>query len=268
MLIKRVLSALVILPLFVAALLFLTSAHWSLFLLLILLMGAWEWATLAHWPLWAIGLYVLGTAACGLWIQWFNGASPSIDVFTPTLLVSLFFWFVVAPLWLKKGWTRVHPLLLALTGWVVLLPLWLSLVRLQSHPLLLLAIAAVIWISDTAAYGCGKRWGKRKLAAHISPGKTWEGFLGAMVAISVYYGVLYVVYASVWPPMSFGMGLGVVVLMGILGVEGDLFESWIKRVAGVKDSGFILPGHGGLLDRIDALCPSMPLAALIFSSYY
>ena len=116
MLIKRVLSALVILPLFVAALLLLTSAHWSLFLLLILLMGAWEWATLAHWPFWAIVLYVLGTATCGLWIQWFNGASPSIDVFTPTLLVSLFFWFGVAPLWLKKGWTRVHPLLLALTA--------------------------------------------------------------------------------------------------------------------------------------------------------
>jgi phosphatidate cytidylyltransferase len=120
----------------------------------------------------------------------------------------------------------------------------------------------LVWVADISAYFAGRRFGKNKLAPSISPGKTWEGVAGAMLGVSVYVllvwfntsfeyrGVLpYLVLASWW-----WVGLAVI---------GDLFESAIKRQAGVKDSGALLPGHGGLLDRIDALTSTLPLAALV-----
>jgi phosphatidate cytidylyltransferase len=115
-----------------------------------------------------------------------------------------------------------------------------------------------IWLSDTAAYFSGRTWGKNKLAPSISPGKTWEGVAGALVAV--------LVYALIW---SYGedaipatLLIPLLLLLAALGIVGDLFESLMKRHAGLKDSGTILPGHGGILDRIDALTSTLPIAAL------
>jgi phosphatidate cytidylyltransferase len=139
--------------------------------------------------------------------------------------------------------------------------MWLALVRLQPTPWALLVVMSVVWIADTAAYFAGKSFGRNKLAPQISPGKTWEGAFGAMAAVAVYYGVLLLLE----PQQRYfnGIaGLGVFLLILVLSIEGDLFESWMKRQAGVKDSGQLLPGHGGILDRIDGLTATMPLAAL------
>ena len=139
----------------------------------------------------------------------------------------------------------------------------LALIRLQEQPWVLLAILGIVWVADSAAYFAGHQWGRHKLAPSISPGKTWEGVAGAAVAVAVYHAaVWYCGFGSGAP----GLGLVAALLVAVLfplSIIGDLFESWIKRQAGVKDSGRLLPGHGGVLDRIDALTSTLPLAALV-----
>jgi phosphatidate cytidylyltransferase len=124
---------------------------------------------------------------------------------------------------------------------------------------------AVAWVSDIAAYFTGRAWGRRKLAPNISPGKTWEGVAGAFVGVVV-YGVAVGLSTGWLAELSFVALLGAVLallLLTALGVVGDLFESLLKRQAGIKDSSQILPGHGGVLDRIDSLLAILPPAALI-----
>jgi phosphatidate cytidylyltransferase len=139
----------------------------------------------------------------------------------------------------------------------VLLPTWLALGYLREiSPNLLLAILMVVWVADSAAYFAGRQFGKRKLAPAISPGKSWEGVWGALAGVTL-FGAMAAVLASAswWLIVAFWV-------MTVLSIVGDLFESWMKRVAGIKDSGAILPGHGGVLDRIDGLTSTLPAAAL------
>jgi phosphatidate cytidylyltransferase len=134
---------------------------------------------------------------------------------------------------------------------------------------LLLAVLATVWISDTAAYFVGRRFGRLKLAPSISPGKTWEGVAGALLAVGVYAAA----WAALGAPQTFWLAgtrsapigfLAILLGLAVVGIIGDLFESLIKRQAGVKDSGTLLPGHGGILDRIDAPVAMLPLAVLAF----
>jgi phosphatidate cytidylyltransferase len=149
-------------------------------------------------------------------------------------------------------------------------PTWFAFVVLRdASPWLLLAVAAVIWVADIAAYFTGKAFGKHKLAPAVSPGKTWEGVMGALAGVAVYGIVLAVVARSQPTPISaiFDSGYGVPVVIAMLvlaalSIVGDLLESWMKRGAGLKDSSSLLPGHGGILDRIDALTSTLPVAAL------
>jgi len=150
-----------------------------------------------------------------------------------------------------------------------------SIVVLFSYsPLYLLSVMAIVWIADIGAYFAGKAFGKRKLAPSISPGKSWEGAIGGGIAVLVIAGAtvlsgddafantfaVRVQHAFGWPAL-----IAILVLMSAASVVGDLFESQLKRRAGMKDSSNLLPGHGGVLDRIDALIPVLPLAALIGS---
>jgi phosphatidate cytidylyltransferase len=157
---------------------------------------------------------------------------------------------------------------MVVTGWIVLIGVWVALVELQARsPWLVLAAMAFVWIADTAAYFSGRAFGRRKLAPEVSPGKTWEGVYGALVAVAVYAFLL--MYLA--PPTGLATPLGTAefaaciayaLLIAGVSIIGDLFESLMKRHARVKDSGKVLPGHGGVLDRTDALLAAMPLAAL------
>jgi phosphatidate cytidylyltransferase len=265
MLNARILTALVALLIFVAALFYLSKSAWALFLIPGLLIGAWEWAALAKWP--SVGRNIYVTLIAVLSFAVWHVVAADARVAAILYVTSLVFWLVVAPLWLLRGWKLWHPVLLGLTGIVLLLPLWLALVQLQVEPRVLLLLMITIWISDTTALVCGKRWGRRKLAPSISPGKTWEGVAGAVAGVTLYYVIISVYFSTGHAVLSGAAGLAVFLALTILGVEGDLFESWIKRTAGVKDSGTILPGHGGILDRIDALTSSMPAAALILAGF-
>ena len=170
----------------------------------------------------------------------------------------------MVPTWLITGWKVRQPQLMMLTGWAVLVPTGLAMMDLRAiSPWLLLFVMGLVWVADISAYFAGRRFGKNKLAPGISPGKTWEGVAGAMLGVSLYV-------VLVWgfsPDFDRREVLPILLLASWwwvgLAVIGDLFESAIKRQAGAKDSGTLLPGHGGLLDRIDALTSTLPLAALV-----
>ena len=179
------------------------------------------------------------------------------------LWVGLIGW-LVAPLWLcayskqPRAWMerRSVQVLIALCA---LVPCWVSLVVLgtqHKEPYLLLVLLFTVWLADISAYLVGKSWGKRKLAPKISPGKTVEGLLGAVVTI-----LLWAIITNFYLPYQISLITWLILLMGVLyfSVIGDLFESVLKRQKGVKDSGSILPGHGGLLDRIDGLLAAAPI---------
>ena len=153
-----------------------------------------------------------------------------------------------------------------LVGLLVILPPWLALVQLrQAGALTLLAVMAIVWLADIAAYVFGRRFGKHKLAPTISPGKTWEGALGAAGAVVVYGFVLAPGLPAVLGA-NYALLFVVLVVVTAIGIIGDLFESLLKRQAGLKDSSNFLPGHGGVLDRIDSLTSTLPLAAMVWLS--
>ena len=176
-------------------------------------------------------------------------------------LPSALFWLLLVPLWMRYRWALPKGAPGVMAGLVLLLPAWLALIQLrQAGELVLLAIMATVWLADCAAYFVGRRFGRRKLAPSISPGKTWEGALGAVVAVMA-YGFFLV-------PASFNLNpvllLLLMALLTAISIIGDLFESLLKRQAGLKDSSNILPGHGGVLDRIDSLTSTLPMVALVW----
>ena len=134
----------------------------------------------------------------------------------------------------------------------------------RSHsPWLLLAVCALVWVADIGAYFGGRAFGKRKLAPQISPGKSWEGVWSGLAAVMVYGAVVYATGLPMVPEvLSWPIAMLLLVILVSLSVEGDLIESLLKRQAGIKDSSNLLPGHGGVLDRIDSLTSTLPLAAL------
>ena len=134
-------------------------------------------------------------------------------------------------------------------------------------PLAMLGAMGLVWIADTAAYFSGRRFGGRKLAPTVSPGKTWEGVAGALAAVAVYAALCATLGSTVRSAGAIAAWVVVAVMLAAMSVVGDLYESWLKREAGVKDSGALLPGHGGVLDRIDALMAAMPAAALAIDAW-
>lgn len=262
---QRVITALVLAAVFFAALFTLPTRYFGLFCLLILGGSAYEWGKLSG--LSASGARTFGglllLAGVGLLF------APGLDITPPApapgvivlCAAAALFWVAVAPLWIRNGWpTSNRPWMLAL-GAVILLAMWAGLVNLHARsPLLLLATMAVVWLADTGAYFAGRKFGRRKLAPAVSPGKSWEGAFGGLVSVAV-YALLVVMFV----PAMAGTGTVVfaaAVMLAAISIVGDLYESWLKRNAGVKDSGTLLPGHGGILDRIDALMPVLPLATL------
>ncbi len=156
-------------------------------------------------------------------------------------------------------------------AFVLVLATWFALMQfLFEGAVVLLSVLFIVWVADTAAYFAGRAFGRRKLAPHISPGKTWAGVVGAVLAVVLVALVVYQVAAgaTIYSNALFAAvgTLSAVLMLALLvamSVIGDLFESLLKRQAGVKDSSQLLPGHGGVLDRVDALVPVLPAAVLI-----
>ena len=273
MLATRVLTAVVLIPLVLAALFLLPPLAWGAVTLVAIVVAAAEWASLAGYrkPAWL--LFVAGTLVLGVNLL----VSPSSGfgrgwpdgIVLAVCGAATVFWLVVAPPWLALRWKPASSLSMAVTGWIVLIGAWVAVVELQAHsPWLVLAAMALVWIADTAAYFSGRAFGKRRLAPEVSPGKTWEGVYGALVAVAIYALLLVPLataagYAGPVSSTSIVIWVGLALALTAVSVVGDLYESLLKRQAGVKDSGRVLPGHGGVLDRIDALLAAMPVAALL-----
>lgn len=280
MLKTRVATALVLLALIVPALLWLSVTGWALFVLLFVAAGAWEWGRLCGFGRGVALGYGAVVALFALVILWAAGdAAPGSILFLNVGAVAA--WLAIALTWLLRSPTAPRRGGLALLGVLLLLACWWAVVQARAAgALFMFLLMGLVWIADIAAYFAGRRFGRHKLAPSVSPGKTWEGVAGACAgtaalaalcaatttasggAADSWYAWLFAAAGRAGVPGLLA-GLALVWLVVGASVLGDLFESLLKRRAGVKDSSNLLPGHGGVLDRIDALIPAMPLAMLI-----
>ena len=281
MLRQRILTALVLLAIVLPALFHPDPRAFNGVVLLAIAAAAWEWGRLSGWSqllalalgaacaaLCVLAWGLLGAAGAPLWL-WALGAGA---------------WVLGGGLLLRAGvagWPRIPQALRLLGGLLALWLAWLAVAQARGQGVnFLLSILALVWVADIGAYFAGRALGLRftrgKLAPTISPGKSWEGVWGGMLA-TVVLAIVWVVLDAAqptWSPSFYSHvqrsvgwpGLVVVVLcLAAMSVVGDLVESLIKRSVGVKDSSHLLPGHGGVLDRIDALLPTLPLAMMVFS---
>ena len=257
MLKTRIITAVALLAGLLTIVFWASTQMWALLTLGVVLLGIAEWSNLIKLNTGPKYLSIGIAFVVGIFIIFIN-LTPAAFYQTHILLALLagasFFWLLIAPLWLIKRKTFSSRLLMGALGLLLILATWVGLVGLHAiSPLLLLGVMATVSIADSAAYFSGKRFGRHKLAPEISPGKTWEGVLGALAAVTVYGAVLcYYKHFSPWLILYMW-------LLVVFSIMGDLLESLLKRQAGLKDSGQLLPGHGGVLDRIDGFIPTLPI---------
>jgi len=267
----RVLTALALLITFLVALFYLPPIFWSMLLLGLTVTAAREWCRLGGFSVNQTIFYLIATTLLGGELLFLLGEAVTVDTVSTSFIwlygASTGFWLLFAPIMLKTGRVFKTGWILMILGWVILLPTCLALYQLRAvEPLLLLGFMGVIWVADSVAYFAGRAFGKHKLAPQISPGKTWEGVFAALGGVLI-YAVIWLYWMNSDDKLILWL-LPFLLMLTVLGIVGDLFESLLKRQAGVKDSGKILPGHGGILDRIDALTSTLPLATLAVILFY
>lgn len=259
MLKQRLIAALILIPLVVWGVLALSTPVFAAALAVILILGAWEWSRLIPLPAQPLQIGFAVVAAALVYAVWASGMAQRSVWF---ILLAGVVWWLLAMAWLMVvGWSRERRLIKAVAALFVLVPAWLALVTIhgwsESGGYWVLYLMVMIWIADSAAYFSGKALGRHKLAPSISPGKTWEGVAGGMLACAVFsYGVSFV------PPWTGLQQLGFLILSLVtvaISIVGDLFVSALKRQVGIKDSSQLIPGHGGVLDRIDSLLAAAPV---------
>jgi len=272
MLKQRVITAVVLLALLLPALVVATPWPFAVLTLVAIAAAGWEWARLngcTQALSLGFGLALAAACAAAIWRGW------HIDA--PTLA-----WWLATLLWVLGGggairvgpeaWPALPRALRLVIGWVALWTAWLALAHAKTLGInFILSIFCLVWMADIAAYFGGRRFGRRKLAPAISPGKSWEGVWSGVVGVLVMAALwqladarLAMDSASLYTRLHESLGVVGMVLavlfLAAMSVVGDLVESLVKRSAGAKDSSRLLPGHGGVLDRIDALLPTFPLA--------
>lgn len=249
---QRIITAVIALLALMLVLFYVPDEVALIVIVAVMLAGAWEWSAF------------LGTQANGMRAVYvviigaLMAAVSYLDVDEALIFqVSLVSW-VAALVWTFFFPTPVPAALRWLAGVLVLVPLYLALVVLyNTAPGLLLFALLIVWVADTGAYFAGRFLGRVKLAPDISPGKTWEGVIGGLVAV-----VLLVLLRSIWAETDLVVLIPFCLAVACISVVGDLTVSMFKRTAGVKDSGSLFPGHGGVLDRIDSVAAAAPLFAL------
>jgi phosphatidate cytidylyltransferase len=280
MLKQRVITAILLLAVFVPSVLARNTLPFLLVTLLLIACGAWEWSRLNGFS--SVTSIVLGAAGAGLCLAaWFSGwlgqSLPLLWWFAGTAWVLIGGWLLGYG---QVGWMRLPKTLRLAAGLLALAVAFVALLQARAIGVnFLLSVLSLVWMADIGAYFAGRTFGGRffanKLAPSISPGKTWEGVVGGVVGVLV-LASLWVNLEAHWTTDSISLygrllTIGVpyllvsVVFLSAMSVVGDLVESLFKRLAGVKDSSGLLPGHGGVLDRLDALLPTLPLAMMIVS---
>ncbi|MDR1228767.1 MAG: phosphatidate cytidylyltransferase [Azoarcus sp.] len=277
MLRTRIVTAVFLLAGLSCALFFFPPMPWVACCALICAVAAWEWAGLAGWSSKAriaygavlgISCFILGYMGIEKLSLFWGGSSVVAEIYvTIALVLGLFavaFWLLIVPFWLKYKWP-LRTWNAAVTGVLVLLPPTLVFIALRAFagPEFVLMAAALVWVADIAAYFSGRAFGRRKLAPNISPGKTWAGAVGATLGVMLYGSIVSMATISSVSLSRFLLLQLVFIGLSVLSIVGDLFESLLKRQAGVKDSSNLLPGHGGVLDRIDSLTSTLPMVVIV-----
>ncbi|WP_417779824.1 phosphatidate cytidylyltransferase [Stutzerimonas xanthomarina] len=258
----RIITAAILLPIALIGFFLLDGLAFALFIGVVVVLGGWEWARLAGFaaqPVRVLYAMAVGLLLAGLYM------SPSL---APWLLaLSVVWWLAATALVLsyprsQRHWRgRAGSLLI---GLLILLPAWQGLVLLKQWPQgnwLIVAVMVLVWGADIGAYAAGKTFGRRKLAPQVSPGKSWEGMIGGLVTsllIALFVGL----YQS-WSARELVLALLGAALVVVISVVGDLTESMFKRSSGIKDSSQLLPGHGGVMDRIDSLTAAVPVFTVL-----
>ncbi len=280
MLKQRVITALVLLAVLLPALFYGDPRAFMALMLVFIAAGGWEWGRLNGLGQGAsLALGAITLAACGVSWGWGWHATPQAALWLPAGVS----WVFCGALLLRAGvpgWPQIAAPVRLVGGLLALWLTWLAVAQARVIGInFLLSALVLVWVADIFAYFAGRAFGtrlvSRKLAPSISPGKSWEGVMGGM------FGVVALAVAWVWADARYGAlvpslysllaragwPLLVLVVLGLaaMSVVGDLVESLIKRSAGAKDSSGLLPGHGGVLDRVDALLPTLPLALMLYS---
>lgn len=272
MLKQRILTALVLAPLMLGGIFFLEPEWFAAFIGFIIFLGAWEWARLAGFskPLQRIGYGIVISAILGSLYLFSNG-----DINDGLLFLALVWWssaFFLVKRYPHKRDLWLSRIMRLVMGGLILIPTWVGLVHLKSYESanwLILYVFGIVWAADIGAYFSGRAFGKHKLAPDVSPGKTWEGVLGGVVSTLILaVATIYLINDAQAVDLTFlQCAMLILVTAGItlISVLGDLMESMIKRFVGMKDSSRLLPGHGGVMDRIDSLTAAVPVFALAVS---
>ncbi|MDD0972388.1 phosphatidate cytidylyltransferase [Pseudomonas fontis] len=262
MLKQRIITALILLPIALGGFFLLDGGAFALFIGLVVSLGAWEWARLAGLEAQVLRVAYAAVVAGLLMLL---HLMPDL---APWVLGASVLWWGLAT-WLVLTYPRSSELWASaacrlLIGLLILLPAWQGLVLLKLWPLgnwLIMAVMVLVWGADIGAYFSGRAFGKRKLAPQVSPGKSWEGVYGGLVVSLLITVVVGVNRGWSFAELLLGvLGAGLVVMASVV---GDLTESMFKRRSGIKDSSNLLPGHGGVLDRIDSLTAAIPLFAVL-----
>lgn len=264
MLKARVLTAILLVAVFLLCLFALPAIGWAGVIAAVLWLAAGEWCRLVSATLFASIVFRVLAILPVLVFASRDWGQDGIVVTAGTYVAALAFWLFTVSSFLRLKPNLSRGLGRYIIGVMMLVPASLAMYQLRMFsPWMLLGAMAAVWLADIAAFFSGRSFGKRKLAPTISPGKSWEGVIGALVAVVVFALVCRVLVPGVSAALGAGMTVALALLYTMTSVLGDLFESLVKRMAGVKDSGTLLPGHGGVLDRIDSLLPTLPMAALI-----
>ena len=262
MLKQRIITALILLPIALCGFFLLKGSSFALFIGFVVTLGAWEWARLAGFTAQPVRVAYAVVVALILFIMYIlPGLAPWV------LGASVLWWGVATYLVLtyprsSEHWASAASKLVI--GLLILLPAWQGLVQIKQEPLgnwLIMAVMVLVWGADIGAYFSGRAFGKRKLAPQVSPGKSWEGVYGGLLLSLVITAIVGLVRDWSFAQMLMGLiGAAVIVFISVV---GDLTESMFKRQAGIKDSSNLLPGHGGVLDRIDSLTAAIPIFAVL-----
>jgi len=262
MLKHRIITAAILLPIALIGFFLLEGLAFALFIGVVVVLGGWEWARLAGFeaqPVRVLYAIAVGLLLAGLYL------APALASWLLTL--SVIWWLTATALVVSYPRSQRHwggSIGSLVIGLLILLPAWQGLVLLKQWPQgnwLIVAVMVLVWGADIGAYAAGKTFGRRKLAPQVSPGKSWEGMIGGLVTsllITLFVGL----YQS-WSARELALALLGAALVVVISVVGDLTESMFKRSSGIKDSSQLLPGHGGVMDRIDSLTAAVPVFTVL-----
>lgn len=266
MLMQRIITAIILIPITLLILFYSSPYIFFLVTLLVSLAAAWEWSNLMGLKkMSGRVIYLLLSGIIYYWVSYniFNTTIPVTLLFALTFVWWLFATALIVTYPRGSEWWSNSITVRGIMGLLVLVPCWIGINVIWNQRdgvYMLLFLFVLIWGADSAAYFVGRKWGKDKLAPLVSPGKSQQGLYGALIFSSLI--ALIALYMSHTPFILWPWAIALSLITVIFSVIGDLFESMMKRQAGLKDSGKLLPGHGGLLDRIDSLTAAVPVFVL------